>query len=188
MIKSIYTDATFEPLTIEEVKAHLRVDLDNTDEDQFYLSLIKAARKHAEKYLRMDLCQKTYDFYYDVFDEEMTIETYPVNSITSIKYYDGDNVLQTLSASDYITDLVSKVARIEIINMPTTYDKYNAVIIRAVCGFTSQAAVPENIKTGMLLFIGHLDTNREATSEKTLTEIPFGVKALWDMERVYQFK
>jgi len=188
MIKSVVTDATFEPLTIEEVKAHLRVDLDNTDEDQFYLALIKAARRHAEKYLRMDLCQKTYDIYFDKFKDEMQIETYPVNSVTSIKYYDQNNVLQTLATADYITDLVSEIARIEIVTTPSIYDKYNAVVIRAVCGFTSQAAVPENIKAGMLLFIGHLDTNREATSEKTLTEIPFGVKALWDMERIYQFK
>jgi hypothetical protein len=82
--------------------------------------------------------------------------------------------------------IIELAEKFNIINI--TYDKYNAVVIRAVCGFTSQTNVPENIKTGMLLFIGHLDTNREATSEKTLTEIPFGVKALWDMERVYQFK
>jgi uncharacterized phiE125 gp8 family phage protein len=188
MIKAVVTDATFEPLTLQEVKAQLRVDLDNTDEDQLYLGLIKAVRIHAEKYLRMDLCQKTYDIYFDGFKSTMQIETYPISSVTSIKYYDNDDTLQTLDVADYRTDLVSEIARIEIVKMPATKDKYNSVVIRAVCGYATQKAVPENIKSGMLLLIAHLDTNREAASEKTLTEIPFGVKALWDMERKFQYK
>jgi uncharacterized phiE125 gp8 family phage protein len=188
MNRVIYTDATFEPLTLDEVKLQLKTDLDFTDEDNLYKSWIKAVRLHAENYLRMDLVQKTIDFYFDEFQDEMEIATYPIQSITHVKYYDGNNTLQTLTANtDYIADTYNRVPRIEIINMPTTYDKYNAVNIRAVCGYSKQQSIPENIKAGMLLLIAHFDQNREAVSDRQLYELPFGVKNLWDLERIYQF-
>ena len=44
--------------------------------------------------------------------------------------------------------------------------------------------VPADMLAGMLLYIGHLYENREATIDGKLVAIPYGVEALWYPERV----
>jgi uncharacterized phiE125 gp8 family phage protein len=187
-IRYVQGTPSFEVLTQEEVKNHLRIVLEDSSEDDLIDTWIKAAREKAETYLRMALSTRNIDIYLDTFDTEIELNIYPIQSVTYVKYYDGDNALQTMSASNYLTDLVSDLARVEFINIPTTYDKYNAVNIRVVAGYTSAANVPQQIKQAMLIFISHFDQNRELLAEKQLYEIPNSAKWLLDDFRKFVFK
>lgn len=187
-IRYVQGTPSFEVLTQEEVKNHLRIVLEDSSEDDLIDTWIKAAREKAETYLRMALSTRNIDIYLDTFDTEIELNIYPIQSVTYVKYYDGDNALQTMSASNYLTDLVSDLAMVEFINIPTTYDKYNAVNIRVVAGYTSAANVPQQIKQAMLIFISHFDQNRELLAEKQLYEIPNSAKWLLDDFRKFVFK
>ena len=56
---------TIEPVTLEELKLHLRIDLDVLDEDEYLEGLIKAAREHAEDITRRAILSQTWDYMLD---------------------------------------------------------------------------------------------------------------------------
>jgi len=164
-----------EPVSSTEAKAHLRVD--HTDDDTLIGTLIITARRFCEEYLNQSLITQTwYNYLNDFYDGAiyyvyrgpfLMINKGPVQSITSIKYYDADDVEQTLSTDYYHTDLSSQPARIEVSETPETYDKLNAVTIEFVAGYGDAADVPEHIKHAMLLYIGHLYENRGDEGHRT---------------------
>ena len=90
-----------------------------------------------------------------------------MQSITSVKYYDANGTLTTLSGSLYQTDIVSEPARISVspggISLwpSTQIDKINAVEIEFVAGYGNAAAVPPGIKHAVKLAVGSLYGYRE---------------------------
>jgi uncharacterized phiE125 gp8 family phage protein len=67
----------------------------------------------------------------------------------------------------------------------TTLRPINGVCVEFEAGYGDAATdVPYRVKQAMLLLIGHLYEHREQSTEKALSEIPFGVKALLGLDRV----
>ena len=81
--------------------------------------------------------------YTDTMEENIYINRNPVTSVSQIQYYDGDNVLQTLSTSNYIVDTKSKPGRIYVSDLEGTYTRPNAVEVTFVAGYADIDAVPE---------------------------------------------
>src|SRR5512139_2288241 len=104
----LITAPTVEPVTTAETKSHLRVD--TTADDTLIGTLITAARQDSEEYLNRALVTQTWDLYMDGFPTTTKIKVPlpPLQSITSIKYYDEDDVEATMTATDYIVDTVSE--------------------------------------------------------------------------------
>ena len=182
----IYTAPTSEPLTIDEAREHLKVDI-STD-DMLISSLIIAAREYYEKFQRPPrvLMTQTREKYLESWPAENYIElTSPLVSVTSVSYYGTDDTPYTIESGDYYVDTKSFVGRVGLAygkSWPTTTLRpFNGICIRYVCG---AAAADEMIKAGLKLLIGHLYENREAGTERALQEIPFGVKTLLGMDRV----
>lgn len=98
---------------------------------------------------------------------EITIPLPPLQTIDSIKYYDTDGVLQTLSPSAYMVDIYSEPARVTPAvgtTWPSTQNRANAVEVRFTSGYgASGDAVPAGIRHWMLQQIGDMFENREAT-------------------------
>ena len=167
-----------EPLTAAEAKAHLKVDV--TDDDTLISALIVAAREYCEGYLHRKLITQAWDWTVDRFPICFQLPFLPVSAVTSVKYYDTANALQTLSSSYYQVDLNSTPARIHLAYgyaWPSTYERSDAVVVRFSAGYANAGAVPQTIKQAMLLLIGHWYRSREAAGAK-LDEIPMGVQAL----------
>lgn len=183
MSYKIKTQPASEPVTLTEAKLHLKVD--GSAEDNLITYLISAARDLAERYMNRSIITQTWELYLDVLPDQIDIWHGPVASISSVKYYDSDNTLQTLSATLYTTDIVSEPARINraySATYPYTYDRTNAVIVEFIAG---QSSAPSLIKAAILLIIGHLYTNREdVITGHSAVEIPMGSKALLDHYRV----
>lgn len=170
----IATPATAYPVTLTEAKAHLRVDY--TTEDTLITTLILLATEYAEKRLGRALTTQTWDLYYEDFNEALEndddadciyIPFPPLQSITYIKYYDKDNVLQTLGASDYDVDIISEPGKVSLSatssGFPGTYYRPNAVNIRFIAGYGAASTnVPETIRHAIKLLISHFYENREA--------------------------
>jgi len=113
--------------------------------------------------------------------------------VTSITYLDTTGTQQTLDPSTYVVDNASQPARIVPaldLTWPTT-DYYipGSVQVTYVAGSygdgTTVDNCPQTIKQAILLMVGHLYNNREATSEARLSAIPLGVDALLSPYKFY---
>jgi len=96
----------------------------------------------------------------DDFSDAMMLPKGPVQSVTSVKYFDTEEVEQTVSASDYVLDSASDpawVVKAEDATWPTVADGVNNVTIRFVAGYS---AVPPELKAAILLLVAHFYDNR----------------------------
>lgn len=180
----VLTPPASEPITLAEAKERRKL---GNDEDATVTALIISARIEAENYSRRKFITQTLIKYYDDFPDCIMLECPPIQSVSAIRYYDINNILQTLSTSLYQSDIVSIPSRIipTFGNVwPTVYtDKLNAVEIEYVVGYGAASAVPDDIKAAIYLMIGHLYENREDAIDRTISEIPMGSRYLLDYYR-----
>lgn len=159
-------------------------------EDTLISALITAARNYCEGRLERALITQTWYLWLDNWPNEDYIELLkpPLSSVTSVTYYDTDDTVATFASANYFVDSVSEPGRI-CLNYgkswpSTTLRPYNGVCVEFVCGYgVTSASVPAMTKAAMLLLLGHLYENREAGTERALTEIPFGVEELLAMDK-----
>jgi uncharacterized phiE125 gp8 family phage protein len=174
-----------EPLTIEDAKAHCRVDVD--DDDALFETLIVAAREYCETFTHRALAPQTWDYKFNMFPTgwyaPIVLPMPPVTAITSITYTDINNVSQTWASTNYTTDLPSgpwaAPARIVPnygVIYPVTLLVINAVTVRFTAGYSS---TPEAIKHAMKLLIAHWYKNREGVVTDLRAEsLPHAIDSL----------
>lgn len=190
-MRKVITAPTTEPISSIEAKLYLKVD--DTTDDNLIASLIKAVRQACEKYTGRQLVTATLEASFDEFpdeDEEYTFELYgcPVSKINTIKYYDSSDVQQTLAASVYLADFVSEPCRVTLAvnqSWPSLSGRINGVVINYESGYGAAASVPDAIKAGLYLHLGHLYANRQNVTKEKMSELPMGTKSLYDLYRVY---
>lgn len=166
---SVITAPASEPVSLAEAKAHLRVD--GSDEDDLIDRLIATAREYCEPIARRSFMPQTLMMSFDGWPVVCDAPTYlvlfrpPVQSVSHIKYYDSAGVLQTMTASDYVADLVAAPPRIYLADgaaWPSeTLRAGLAVQVTYVAGYADADAVPARYKQAMMLLIGHWYENRE---------------------------
>jgi uncharacterized phiE125 gp8 family phage protein len=161
---TVIVEPPFEPVTLSEVYASLRLDPEGSPmthpHDDMLNRYISTARQEVEAMARRCLIEQTlrlsmsgWPINYDTWVQSWSrnnlvrsIRLYrpPVRSVSSVKYYDEDNVLQTLSASDYyITDDPVPELRFKTTFVtPTLYDRPDAVRIEYVCGYDPSSESP----------------------------------------------
>jgi len=153
----VITAPSAEPLLEADVKTRLSIT-DSLDDDDI-TAYIQASREQAESFMQQSIITQTVELALDRFPDEIELPMGPVQSITSVKYIDTDGVEQTLSSAVYTIDDYSPVPWLLLVEdnvWPDTYDSANAVKVRYVAGWGDAGTdVPEDIKTAMLLVIGH---------------------------------
>lgn len=190
-LKSI-TAPTTEPITLEQAKAHLRVEV--SDDDALISALIAAAREAVESKTQRSLMLQTWELALDAFpgcqdQYGIRLPKAPLSAVTSVAYVDSDGAPQTMAEADYQLDDHSEPARILPAygtTWPATRDQANAVVVQYEAGYADAAAVPAQIKAWMLLRIGMLYENRESVAGGTLTELPF-VDRMLDAYKVWGY-
>lgn len=163
----ISSQPAVEPISLSEAKDHLRID--GTDEDTYLATVITAARKYCEQYCNRVFITQTWLQYPTDFSDGMKLSVNPVQSVSSITYYDVDGTSQTLNSSQYQVDLKDTVCRIYEavgVDFPDVQDeKINPITITYVCGYGNAATdVPMDIRHAIKLMISHLFENREGVS------------------------
>lgn len=172
MATKIITAPTFEPLSVADVSEYLRLD-DSPTDTLLISALITAARQHLENYLNRFIAEQTVELALTGWKDKIELSA-PLQSVTSIKYLDENGAEQTLASNQYIVDTYSEPAAIYPaynVTFPNLYDQENNVKIRYVVGFTSGGSpdsnpLPDPLKFAMMLIIGDLYANREASGEK----------------------
>lgn len=162
----IVTGPDVEPVTVEQVKLHTRIDEDV--EDSIISLWISAARKIAEDYQRRAYITQTRQLILDHFPRgAIILPGSPIQAVSSFKYYDLENTETSWDLSNLLIDTDTEPGRLITaygINYPVvTLRDLNAVIIEYTAGYGDTAAdVPENIKDAILLYCAYRYENRVA--------------------------
>lgn len=178
---------TIEPVDLEEVQRHLRID-DPDDAPQLNF-LIGAARAQVEEYLGRALLTQTIVYRLDCFPSRaIRLPRAPLQSVSSIEYVDGDGATQTLSSSLYQVDSSSEPARVLPVYggyWPVTRPTMNAVTITYVAGWTAASAVPAPIRQAILMRIHDLKMNGGDVARGSVAQLPNASKHLLSPYRMH---
>ena len=180
-----------EPVTLDEAKAQCRVD--GTADDTFITGLIGRAREYVEKLDWRACLTQTLELWLPRWPcDKIVLPRPPLASVTSVEYYDTDDVKYTLDPAIYYVNAIAEpgeiVLRYNQTWPTTTLRDYNAVCVTYVAGWTAAANVPKTIKQAVLLVIGHWYENREASTVGAVSrEIELGVRALINLDRMKRF-
>lgn len=171
-------DATL-PVSLAEAKDHLRVIGDDLDSE--VAAALEAAVEYCEtasgRALR--LSHSVTQTYYDWPLNPVRLSRQPVKSITSVTYYDAYNTLQTVATSDYRLiaggDHAAFLEFDDNFTEPTLAERFDAMAVNYVAGYTSAAAVPAAakfaIRTVLSELFGDLDAAQAAASRATANRL-----------------
>jgi uncharacterized phiE125 gp8 family phage protein len=171
------TQPATEPITLAEAKAHLRLTHD--DEDLLVSAMISAARATCEDRLQRTLITSDWRLTLPAFPTIIDLAMGDVQSVKVVTYTDPDGITQTLSPSAY--RLGRSNGRPVLVPAPgqgwpaTQAGVMEAVSLEYVAGYGNVAAsVPAPLKAWILLALGDLFENRQATSiGDTVNPLPF---------------
>jgi uncharacterized phiE125 gp8 family phage protein len=191
-IYRVITPPVLEPVTLIEAKAQCRVDI--TDDDTFITDLIGRARETIEKMDWRAFLPQTIELWLEEWpaDDEIKLPAPPLQSVTSIVYYDVDDIAHTLAPTVYFVDVVREPGQVHLRHNQTwpilTLRDYNAICVTYVAGWSAAANVPKSIKQAVLLLIGHWYENREASISGTIArEIELGIQMLLNLDNAKRF-
>ena len=174
-------------ITTAEAKTHLKVD--TTADDTLIGNLIAAAVQSAQIYTNRFFLTTQIIQYGDKWEDIKVLFKSKVISVVSVKYYDNDNSLQTLSTDVWLADTKHQPARIGLKpdkDFPQLAHRINAVEVTYKVGYGDTAAdVPQGIKQAVLLTIGNWYQNRqEVIVGRIATELPKSAQYLLDQYKV----
>lgn len=165
MIVTQTTPPAYLPLTLSEVKLHLRET--ETVEDTLIAAFIGAAVDTCQQITGRSLMAQAWKLTVDDFADEIALPWPQVQAVQSVQYKDADGATQTLASSVY--ELAGdKVCLMPGQEWPAVRGGSGSVWINYTAGYSAgneaaqQAAVPYGIKAWLLLTIGTLYANRES--------------------------
>lgn len=133
------------PLTLSEVKTHLRLENSYTDDDTYITQLIEDATQEAENYIDADIALTTVtDLYYDYAGYYVEVQESPLIDITSVSWFDAAGNETTLTSDDYILRRGQAKFSIELDDSIDCEDGYLKLVFRT--GYLSKETVPGPIK------------------------------------------
>jgi uncharacterized phiE125 gp8 family phage protein len=188
---SVVTAPALEPVSLQEAKDHLRFR--STDKDALIEALITSVRQHLDGpngVLGRCLITQTLRLTLDAWPCEIILPCPPLISVTSIEYQDGGSPTYTALTSFQVTS-ISEPGKIK-----PAYGEYwpaiqcghyDAIRVTYTAGYGAHpGAIPFPIKQAMLLLIGDLFENTEASINQIITKNP-AVPALLGPYMVYSF-
>lgn len=158
MIRPVQTSApAAEPVSLADVKSHLRVD--HTDHDAMIASLISAAVADLDGYAgTLGRCMVNQEWRQDFKEWDWRFRLpFPNVSTATIAYQDENDAAQTVAASQF--EIVEAHRGAEIVfkdafQEPSTYDDEVAPIsVTFTTGYGTAADVPQDIKIAIWLMV-----------------------------------
>ena len=209
----INTDTTVLPVTVNEIKQHLRIDADNFDQDAELSMMLKSAITTLEEYTGRSFITKTYEWHLDKIpyaqedylsegittgpDIQMTqnyinLPKAPLVAVSSFTSYNDSDAATVFAATNYYVDTVSippKVVLRRSSSFPSgSLRVANAFKIIFTAGYgTAPKDVPEAIKQAINLYVSHLYENRELYIEQKQLPVPMTLATLLQPYKVMRF-
>lgn len=172
--------APSEIITVADAAEFMRAEFSSSEETTIQV-FINAARQFCEEYLFRRIGIQTIELRDKGFPagNSPIILPAPLIDVTSIKYLDGNNTEQTLSPSEYIVSDSAPGQIIPVNSWPETLRAADAIRVVFSSGYNAEGespilseALPDTIKTAILMQVADLYENREAQVEKPLSINP----------------
>ena len=190
----LITAPIIEPVALNDLKLHLRIDVDAVDEDEYLESLITAVRGHVEDVTGRALLTQTWDYFLDEWPRANFIKLPFGNlqTVSSVKWKDSAGTEATLTpTTDYLVE--TNGAGIGRIVLPfsgswpsgTLYPS-NPITIRFICGWTSAILVPLKIVSALKMIAADLYEQRgepvvgQTVVENKVADRLLASSRLWD--------
>ena len=170
------TDPAVLPVTVDDMRAHLR--LPTTDEDALLTEYIQAAVAHVERVCRRALISQGWRIFLDAWPISRTVRlsVSPVISIDRITVYDSSGTPQDLDPADWQLERGSEPQRVRVepgAGPSTTL--INGVEIDFTAGYgTAAFDVPDPLCQAVRLLAAFWFEHREAGSVDEVTSLPHG--------------
>ena len=190
------TPPAFEPVTLAEAKAHLRVD--TSDDDAYIGTLITAAREWCEQYLDRTLVHTQWAMRFDTFPPDGTqdielprppMATAGTTTAVALTFTFENGTTSTYSTASYRVDRAGTPGTVKTLygqTWPPHLMDDNAISVTWWAGYgATGASVPATIRHAILMLVGHwYDGARSGVLTGSISkEIEFGVKSLLDSQR-----
>lgn len=188
MLPNLKTPPVKRPVTLDQAKAHCRVDHD--DDNHVLLQAINAAVEWVETNTGRALITRTYEIGQSDLGGCIELPMPPLQSVESITYVDEEGNQQTLAADQYqVQTWVAPgyVLPAYDVTWPKVREQINSVVVEYKAGYGEDAEdVPADIRSALLLLVGHFYENREQNVIGTVTaELKFGVENLLNGYRIF---
>lgn len=178
MATMLITGPAAEPVSLDEARAHLRVETD--EEDALIARLIAAARGEVEAATRRRLIAQTWRMFLDAWPRggRVEIPLVPLREVLSVTVYDAAGDGEAMPASAYIVDVSAEPARMLVRRPVPPGQSLNGIEIDVVAGYGEEGdAVPAPLRQAVLMLVGHWFARREAVlAEPGLATAPLGVE------------
>lgn len=179
MTAALITGPALEPVSLADVKAHLKVE-DDAD-DALIAAAITASRLHVEASIRRVLIAQGWRVYRDDWplDREVPLPVVPLISVDLVTVFDAAGDPVTVAAADYVVDTVSAPARLKLIQAaPAPGEALNGIEIDLTAGYgASSVDVPAPLRQAILMLVAHWYEHRSAVGEPGAV-MPLAVEAL----------
>ena len=150
------------PVTLAEVKSHLRLNANDPTHDANLLLLTEAAAERLEQDLdrqliNADYLQTQFLWHEEGQTVEVRLRSRAVLSVSSVKYVDSDGTDQTLDTADYVFDSArGSLFPVSGGQWPgVQHENPNAISIAFTAGYGSDAGcMPRLFKAAILLGVG----------------------------------
>lgn len=153
-----------EPLTLDEVKAHLRVD--GVAEDALLQSLVLTSRLHIEAALGLGLMTQSWRLVLDAWPHDgiVNLPIAPVQMVSEVRTIAQDGMPILVDSAGYELDATGRPARLFSRNAwwPAPGRKHAGIEIDLTAGFGPTASdVPEPVHQALLLLVAHWYEHRD---------------------------
>lgn len=171
-----------EPVSVEEVKAHLRID--GGAEDALIASLILTSRLHIEAALGLALITQGWRLVLDAWPQNgiVAVPLSPVQSVSEIRVRDGAGAPVIADPEAYSLETTGRPQRIVEMGagLPRPGRRVAGIEIDLVAGYGAAAAdVPAPIRQALMLLIAHWYEHRDPFEiGATQTTVPGAVSRL----------
>lgn len=183
MLRPVRTIAPAEDLIDTSEAARFCREADDVQTAVTIAAFVQAATDHLDGWsgiLGRALVTQTWRQDFEYFCDRNRLPLDPVQSVTSVTYYDSSNVQQALSTSVYqlLTDDRGPYVTLKYGQVwPVVYPREDAVSITAVFGYGAASVVPQAIKQAALHLVSHWNEHREAVGDE-MHELPLAVNSL----------
>lgn len=171
---------TGEPVTVDALKAHLRIT--HASEDVLLGELIATARQTVEREAGVACLDQGYRLVLDALPGNglVRLPVHPVGQVTAITAYDADGNASAVDTATTVLDGYAVPPRLLFKQRPTATRCINGIEIDFDAGFgTTAAEVPDTLKRAITLAAAHwYEFRAELAASDQPASYPAGFHAL----------